>query len=242
MPGRNSRKLPAIWVRALVAVLGAVPLALAVSAASGALSSLYASAARDVARASLGRASGLEAAQIALRLAPWRASAHAVLAQSWSAEGRFETAIVHAREAVQGRPGDGYMWQYLARLESARGNPKDEALAFYRMALRRSANAAPLHRAIAIDGVRHWRFGDTELRQLWRDSMRYSLQHERRQFLKEVAALRRDPYWCAAHRDALPIAQWCARAARIRERCAQEGLPEDARRWCRDVGLRGAEP
>lgn len=242
MPWSNHRDVPTVWIRAFIGIAAIVPLALAVLAAASTLATLYASVAHGAAQSSRGKTTGLEAAQLALRLAPWRASIHAILAQSWSADGRLDRAITHTREAIRGKPGDGYMWQYLARLESARGDPHGEALALYKMALKRTANAPPLHRAIAIDGVRYWRFGDMELRQLWHDSMRYSLQHERKRFLKEVASLGRDPHWCATHQETLPIAQWCARAARIRLTCAQENLPEQIRRRCRGIGLRGIDP
>lgn len=233
---------PGFFGRFVAAACALACLLLATVAARTSLAALYTSVARDVAANTQGSRAGAEAAQIAVRLAPWRTASHLALAQSLSAIGQTDAAIEHARQAARGTPADGYVWAYLARLLGARLAPSDDLSALYEMALSRTPNAAPLHRAIALDGVLRWRLGDDRLRRLWRASMAHSLRTERRDFLLAVARMGRDPYWCAANEDHLPIRKWCAQARFARNSCRAPRLPDEAAAWCRQYGLAPSPP
>lgn len=198
--------------------------------------------ARDVVQHSQGRRDGIEAAQLAARLAPWRAANQTALAQSLSADGQIDAAITHAEQAVAAVPADGYAWAYLARLLGATADSGRDLAGVYAMALRQSPNAAPLHWAVALDGVRRWRIGGDELHALWRRSMAYSLRHNGRAFLSQVVRMGRDPYWCAANQAELPIAKWCAQARIARQRCSAPGLSPKAAAWCEKAGITPPRP
>lgn len=233
---------PPIGWRVAAGLLGGAALALSALAGTACLSSLYASVARDVVRHSQGRHDGLDAAWMAARLAPWRAAQQTVLAQSLSARGKIDAAIEHAEHAIKAAPADGYAWAYLGRLVGAASRSDRDLAGIYAMALRQSPNAPPLHWAIALDGVRRWRMGDDELHSLWRRSMAYSLHHNRRAFLSQVVHLGRDPYWCAANQNELPIAKWCAQARITRQNCSAPGLSSKAASWCKNVGITPPRP
>jgi tetratricopeptide (TPR) repeat protein len=231
-----------VLARLTAAALGLAALALAALAGAGLLSSLYASIAGDIARHSNGRSDSVAAGRLAVQLAPWRSAPHRYLAQSHSARGELDAALTESEAAVRASPADGYAWAYLARLVTAQLRFDERAQSLYAMALRRSPHAAPLHRSIAVDGVLRWRFGDVGLRELWRRSMLYSLHHERRAFLSDVVRLGRDPHWCAAQAQALPVGRWCQQAQRMRRLCSRAGLTDEAAAWCRDYGLLARRP
>jgi hypothetical protein len=223
-------------------VFGAAALSLAAISGAACLSSLYASVARDVVRHTGGRHDGIEAAQMAARLSPWRAASHTALAQSLSADNQIDAAAASASGAVSAAPADGYTWAYLARVRGASQRADPRLADLYAMALRRSPNAAPLHWAIAFDGVRRWRMGDDALRSLWRSSMAYSLRQNRRAFLSQVARLGRDPYLCATNQSELPIAKWCAQAKVTRQKCSGSDLPPKAAAWCKNLDIAAPSP
>lgn len=206
------------------------------------LSSLYASAAEDLTRHTLGRADTSEAATLAARLAPWRSFAHLQVAQSQSARGDLAAAQQAAERAAAGAPSDGRAWAYLARLRGARPRYDPNLAAHYRMALAQAPQAPDVRGSIAVDGALRWRHGDEELRVLWRDSMRYALRRDRHGFLLRIVRLGRDPYWCAEHSTALPIARWCTQMQQLRQRCrAAKGISE-AEAWCRNAGIDPGAP
>lgn len=227
---------PSAGWRLAAAAIGIAALAVAAVSGAASLSSLYASVAIDVVRHTKGAENGLAASRIAASLAPWRASARMALAQSLTAEGMIADALLHAEAAARLQPADGYVWAYLARVEGS-SRSYDRLPAMYALAVRRSPQAAPLHWAIATDGATRWRHGDENLRSLWRESMKFTLRTNRRAFLSEIFRSGRDPYWCAAQEDALPVAEWCARARWARETCASGKLPQKLAARCRQLGL-----
>jgi hypothetical protein len=210
---------------------------LAAAAFAATASSLYASTVRDLMRHPKGRVDTVAAAQFAVRLAPWRATNRLHLAQSLAAAGATDAAVAQSKAALRASPADGYAWIYAARLIHTLPSHEPRLSGYYAMAAQRTPNAAPLHLAIALDGVHRWQSGDPALRAIWRSSMAYSLQHRRNPLLLEIVRLGRDAEWCAAQIGHLPVESWCAGARRIRRDCAAPNLAPRAAEWCRKFGI-----
>lgn len=154
---------------------------------------------------------------------------------AFSAAGRADAAI-HAAEAALD-PADPHAWLYLARLRGA-ANQFDEHLTnIYRLAKRLGPQTRTIQGGIALDGAIRWRHADEALRTLWIDSMAFTLRHDRSEFLTRVTRLGRDPYFCAAVRDRLPVGAWCDQVTFTREICAQPGLAPKVKARCQAVGL-----
>lgn len=221
--------------RAVAAVLGVIALALAAVAGSGLLSSLYASAARDTALYADNKVVAVELSAHAVRFAPWRPSAYTSRAVALAAAGRTGDAIIAAEAALD--PANAHGWMLLVWLRGTAGQFDERLTNIYRLAQRLAPQARTIQERIALDGAIRWRYGDEALRALWLDSMAFMLRHDRRDFLTRVAVLGRDPYFCAAVRDRLPVGAWCDQVAFTREICAQPGLAPKVKARCEAVGL-----
>lgn len=227
-PGRLPSALAALLVLALAGIAGAAT-----------LSSLYTAAAFDLARRAPADAASLAASDLATRLAPWRAEAWMRRADSLSAAGHREDALAAVDARLQTTPADAYAWLQRARIRASNSRFGTDVLADYRMALSRLPHSDTLNLLIAFDGLHWWRFGNEDLQALWLDSMRHSLRHDRRRFLRQVILRRRETVFCSfAAAGSRGLAGWCAGAAKARVACATpDQLKPRQAAWCRREGF-----
>ena len=149
------------------------------------------------------------AATLAAMLAPWSAPHRAL--QGWirGASGDFEAADAAYLAALRRAPADALLWAEYA-LVLGRNRVFDERLT---LATRRALELAPaspaVRQGIARMALSYWRFGEPPVRELWRQSLRWELDHNRAAFLH---ALERDGHrraFCAWHAADLGEAPWC---------------------------------
>jgi tetratricopeptide (TPR) repeat protein len=153
------------------------------------------------------------ASTLAAALAPWSAREHALRGWIHGASGDFEAADSAYRAALRRAPADALLWAEYA-LVLGRNRVFDARLA---SATRRALALAPaspaVRQGVARMGLSYWRFGDAEVRELWRQSLRWELDHNRAAFLHAVDRDGDRAVFCAWHADGLGEAAWCGSAS-----------------------------
>jgi hypothetical protein len=149
------------------------------------------------------------AGALAATLAPWSARQRALQGWIHGESGDFATADAAYRAALRRAPADAVLWAEYA-LVLGRNRVFDERLAF---ATRRALALAPaspaVRQGIARMALSYWRFGDAEVRELWRQSLRWELDHSRDSFLRDVDRDGHRAAFCAWHAADLGEAAWC---------------------------------
>lgn len=153
------------------------------------------------------------AGELAATLAPWPATHHALAGWINGASSDFAAAESHYLAALRRAPADALLWAEYA-LVLGRNRVFDERLT---LATRRALALAPtspaVRQGVARMAFSYWRFADEGLRELWRQSLRWELDHGRAGFLQ---MLEREGYkraFCAWQAADLGEQAWCGGAA-----------------------------
>jgi hypothetical protein len=154
------------------------------------------------------------AGALAVALAPWSAPRQALHGWIEAESGNFVAADAAYVKALRQAPADALLWAEYA-LALARNRMFDARLL---LATRRALALAPtspaVRQGVARMAMTYWRFGSPELQELWRQSLRWELDHNRAAFLQ---ALDREGYrraFCLDQADVFNERDWCAGAAR----------------------------
>lgn len=149
------------------------------------------------------------ASTLAARLAPW--SAQNLALEGWirGASGDFAAADAAYASALRRAPADALLWAEYA-LVLGRNRVFDERLT---LATRRALELAPtspaVRQGIARMALAYWRFADEPVRELWRQSLRWELDHNRATFLQTLDREGARGAFCAWHAADLGETAWC---------------------------------
>jgi hypothetical protein len=152
------------------------------------------------------------ASALAVALTPWSAQRQALHGWILAESGDFTAADAAYRQALAAAPADALLWAEYA-LALARNRMFDERL---HLATSRALALAPtspaVRQGVARMALTYWRFGSAPLRELWRQSLRWELDHNRTAFLQ---AMDRDGYrraFCLDQAAAFNEQAWCSGA------------------------------
>lgn len=150
------------------------------------------------------------ASTLAATLAPWSAPYHALRGWIHGESGDFAAADAAYTAALRRAPADALLWAEYA-LVRCRNRVFDgrTTLATGR-ALALAPTSPAVRQGISRMALSYWHFGDPALREFWRQSLRWELDHNRATFL---ATLDREGYratFCAWHAAELGEKSWCA--------------------------------
>jgi hypothetical protein len=153
-----------------------------------------------------------------------RASAHAATLAPWSAprlglhgwilgeSGDFTGADAAYLKALKRAPADPLLWAEYA-LVLGRNRVFDQRLTLATTRALALAPASPaVRQGVARMALSYWRFGSPEVRELWRQSLRWELDHNRAVFLQTVERDGHRRAFCAVHAADLGEGEWCHRA------------------------------
>jgi len=153
-----------------------------------------------------------------------RASAHAAALEPWSARhralrgwilgssGDFAGADAAYLEALQLAPADPLLWAEYA-LVLGRNRVFDGRLTHATARALALAPASPaVRQGVARMALSYWRFGSPEVRELWRQSLRWELDHNRATFLQAVERDGHRRAFCASQAAEFGEQEWCGRA------------------------------
>ena len=151
------------------------------------------------------------AAALASSLAPWSAT-HAALHGWIEAEaGNLAATEAAYRKALRTAAADPVLWAEYA-LALTRNDVFDERLT---LATRRALELAPsspaVRHSVSRMALSYWRFGSTELRELWQQTLRWDLDHNRDAFLQDISLEGWRAAFCAQHAATLGEEVWCSR-------------------------------
>lgn len=153
------------------------------------------------------------ASTLGARLAPWSAQFLALRGWIHGQSGDFASAEAAYAAALRRAPADALLWAEYA-LVLGRNRAFDERLA---LATRRALELAPaspaVRQGIARMALSYWRFGAPPVRELWRQSLRRELDHNRAAFLESLAREGYRGTFCAWHAADLGEEPWCRREA-----------------------------
>ena len=103
------------------------------------------------------------------------------------------------------------LWAEYA-LALTRNDVFDERLT---LATRRALELAPsspaVRHSVSRMALSYWRFGSTELRELWQQTLRWDLDHNRDAFLQDISLEGWRAAFCAQHAATLGEEVWCSR-------------------------------
>jgi len=149
------------------------------------------------------------AGTLAATLAPWSAQGLALKGWIHGGSGDFATADAAYRAALRRAPADALLWAEYA-LVLGRNRVFDQRLT---LATRRALELAPaspaVRQGIARMALSYWRFADTPVRELWRQSLRWELDHNRAAFLQSLDREGSRGTFCAWHAADLGEQPWC---------------------------------
>lgn len=151
------------------------------------------------------------AAALASSFAPWSAT-HAALHGWIEAEaGNLAATEAAYRKALRTAAADPVLWAEYA-LALTRNGVFDERLA---VATRRALELAPsspaVRHSVSRMALSYWRFGSAELRELWQQTLRWDLDHNRDAFLRDIAQAGWRTAFCAQHAATLGEEAWCSK-------------------------------
>lgn len=183
----------------------------------------------------------LHAAQLATRIAPWKAKAWSEYASSASQSRETDLALSAISQAIYWAPADAEKWAVMTRILLAGGRfDRQLKLAISRIT-KLAPNAPQLQKQIAFEGLYLWRYGDGELHEIWLDSMRNSYRYEKDLFLLAVVQRRRENDFCRYAGKALKLDKWCEWAVYARRICSANSLTQEQRNFCLAVGFVAAK-
>lgn len=149
------------------------------------------------------------AATLAATLAPWSARYQALRGWIHGESGDFTAADAAYAAALRRAPADALLWAEYALVRCRNRVFDDRTTLATRRALTLAPTSPAVRQGISRMALSYWRFGEPELRDLWRQSLRWELDHNRATFL---ATLDREGYratFCAWHAAGLGEAAWC---------------------------------
>jgi hypothetical protein len=149
------------------------------------------------------------ASALAASLAPWAARPRALSGWIRGESGDFAAADAAYTAALRRAPADALLWAEYA-LVLGRNRAFDERLV---LATRRALALAPtspaVRQGVSRMALAWWRFGGEDLRELWRQSLRWELDHNRATFLRALEQDGTRRAFCAAHAAELGEGRWC---------------------------------
>lgn len=146
----------------------------------------------------------------AAALAPWSATHRALRGWVLGNSGEFDAAEAAYLDALRRAPADALLWAEYA-LVLGRNRVFDERLT---LATRRALALAPaspaVRQGISRMALSYGLFGEAPVRELWRQNLRWELDHNRATFLHAVT---QDGYrraFCIQYAADLGESAWCA--------------------------------
>lgn len=149
------------------------------------------------------------AAALATAFSPWSAQPAALHGWILAQGGSRDEAIAAYLRALRWAPADALLWaeyaQALARMEVF-----DERMTWAtRRALELAPSSPAVRDTVATMGLAYWRRGEEALHDLWRQSIRWQLDHSRGSFLSAVEGREQRGAFCLRYAAALGEAAWC---------------------------------
>ncbi len=149
------------------------------------------------------------AAAHAAALAPWSAPYRAQYAWILGESGDFAGADAAYLRALKLAPADPLLWTEYA-LVLGRNRMFDQRLTHATTrALALAPTSPAVRQSVARMALSYWRFGSPELRELWRQSLRWELDHNRDSFVRAVEQAGHRRAFCATHAADLGEEAWC---------------------------------
>jgi hypothetical protein len=142
-------------------------------------------------------------------LAPWSARYRALRGWVLANSGDFAGADAAYLGALKLAPADSLLWAEYA-LVLGRNRIFDERLTLATTRALALAPASPaVRQGVSRMALSYWRFGSPELRELWRQSLRWELDHNRASFLNALDREGHRRAFCANQAAELGEQAWC---------------------------------
>ena len=149
----------------------------------------------------------------AAALSYWNARRHALRGWISAEEGDIEAAVASYAKALRRAPADAVLWAEYAQA-LARNRVFDGRLTWATLRALTLAPASPaVRQGVSRMGFSYWRQGEADLQELWRQSFRWELDHNRASFLRTVEDDGLRATFCARHAEVLGEAAWCGKVA-----------------------------
>jgi len=149
------------------------------------------------------------ASSVAQALTPWSARRVAVNGWILAVGGSADASAAAYERALRWAPADPLLWTEYAQA-LARGRLFDERLPLAtRRALALAPNSPAVRQSVSHMGLSYWRHGSPELKELWRQSTRWELDHNRLSFLRSLDDLEYRAPFCRYHAQELGEEAWC---------------------------------
>ena len=154
------------------------------------------------------------AASLAASLAPW--SARPLALQGWiqGESGDFEAADAAYAAALRRAPADALLWAEYALVLGSNRVFDERMTHATRRALALAPTSPAVRQGVSRMALSYWHFADAELRELWRQSLRWELDHNRATFLQALDQGGYRRAFCAWHAADLGEERWCRGGAR----------------------------
>lgn len=151
------------------------------------------------------------ASAIAAALAPWSASRNALHGWIAADAGELEPAVAAYARALRAAPADPLLWAEYAQA-LGRNRVFDGRLTWATLrALTLAPSSPAIRQGISRMGLHYWRRGDPQLQELWRQSFRWELDHNRTSFLRTLEDGGYRETFCATQAEALGETAYCGR-------------------------------
>jgi hypothetical protein len=145
----------------------------------------------------------------AAALAPWSARQRALRGWVLGNSGEFEAAQAAYVGALRRAPADALLWAEYA-LVLGHNRVFDERLTLATTRALALAPASPaVRQGVSRMALSYWRSGAPELRELWRQSLRWELDHNHDSFLAAVEREGHRNAFCADHAAQFGEQAWC---------------------------------
>lgn len=152
----------------------------------------------------------LNAATLAVEIAPWRPELRAELSWRLQATGRPKEARRQFALALSAAPADAYLWAEYAQLLARQGKFGREMEQVTQRSNHLGPTSGTIQQSHAETGLYYWSRGSSALQQEWLGSMKFMLRNDRDLFLQKVRGAGRAALFCLGPGAHLPLAGWCA--------------------------------
>jgi hypothetical protein len=149
------------------------------------------------------------ASAIAASLTPWSAPRNALRGWIAADAAELEPAAAAYARALRAAPADALLWTEYAQALS-RNRVFDGRLTWATLrALALAPSSPAVRQSVSRMGLHYWRRGEPQLQELWRQSFRWELDHNRTSFLRTVEDGGYRRTFCAMHAEPLGEAAYC---------------------------------
>lgn len=180
----------------------------------------------------------LKSAELATSLLDSDENKHALYGGLLPSARQPDAALAEYGLALRAAPADPSLWQGFVRLKLtlSQFDPELEHAMHRVRAL--APRALALHADNAYLALQYWHWATPSMRKLWADSVRYTLDHDPKPFMKLVMLARKEDVLCVVPELRHPNNQWwCKVASQSREKCFAPIPSNTVLAWCQKIGL-----